>query len=92
MTKASLYEGEFSLNHKMGKGYMIFPNKSTYYGDFVNDKPHGHGLLTFNSEYYMGDFENGAMEGDGLWKNEKGEKYVGKWKNNKAHGHGIYVT
>jgi hypothetical protein len=40
----------------MGKGYMIFPNKSIYYGDFTNDKPHGHGLLTFNKEYYMGDF------------------------------------
>jgi len=47
--KNNLYEGSFSLNHKMGKGYMVFPNKSTYYGDFTNDKPHGHGLLNFNN-------------------------------------------
>ena len=69
ITRHSLYEGQFSLHHKMGKGYALFPNGSTYHGDFANDKPHGHGLLTFGEEYYMGDFQNGAMEGDGLWKN-----------------------
>lgn len=47
ITKNSLYEGNFSLNHKMGKGHAIFPNGSVYFGDFANDKPHGHGLLTF---------------------------------------------
>ena len=56
VTKNSLYEGHFSLNHKMGKGYSVFPNGATYYGDFINDKPHGHGLLTMGQEYYMGDF------------------------------------
>ena len=61
VTRSSLYEGEFSLNHKMGKGYTIFPNGATYYGDFVNDRPHGHGLLAMGEEYYMGDFENGSM-------------------------------
>lgn len=68
------------------------PNQAQYHGDFVNDRPHGRGLLSFGEEYYMGDFQNGAMEGDGLWRNGKGEKYVGKWKNNKAHGQGIYTT
>lgn len=48
INKNTLYEGSYSLNHKMGKGYTIFPNQSTYYGDFTNDKPHGHGLLNFN--------------------------------------------
>lgn len=29
----------------MGKGFMKFPNGSTYLGDFTNDKPHGQGLM-----------------------------------------------
>lgn len=48
ISKHSLYEGQFSLNHKMGKGYMVFSNHSAYYGDFINDKPQGHGLLSIN--------------------------------------------
>jgi hypothetical protein len=80
------------LNHKNGKGFIEYSNKSRYFGDFVNDKPHGQGMLEYGNEYYIGDFENGMMDGDGLWKNEKGEKYVGKWKNNKAHGYGVYST
>lgn len=71
---------------------MKFPNNSVYIGDFVNDKPHGQGLMQLADEYYIGDFENGAMQGDGLWRNKKGEKYVGHWKGNKAHGYGIYST
>jgi hypothetical protein len=91
ITKLTLYEGSFSLHRKMGQGFMRFPTGATYFGDFVNDKPHGRGLLTLAEEYYMGDFENGAMEGDGLWRKD-GEKYVGRWKGNRAHGHGIYIT
>lgn len=44
-TKKTTFEGQFSLGHKMGKGYMKFPNNSTYIGDFTNDKPHGHGMM-----------------------------------------------
>lgn len=72
ITESTLYEGSFSLGHKMGKGYMKFSNQSIYIGDFSNNKPHGYGMLTFAGEYYIGDFQNGTMQGDGLWKNEKG--------------------
>jgi hypothetical protein len=72
VTPHSLYEGEFSLDRKMGKGYAVLPNGSQYHGDFANDRPHGRGLLTHGEEYYMGDFQNGAMEGEGLWRNAQG--------------------
>ena len=45
ITKSTVYEGKFSLGHKMGKGYMKFPNNSVYIGDFTNDKPHGQGMM-----------------------------------------------
>jgi hypothetical protein len=56
VTRNSLYEGYFSLGHRMGKGYMAYPNTSVYLGDFVNDRPHGHGMLSLAEEYYIGDF------------------------------------
>jgi hypothetical protein len=88
----TVYEGEWSLDFKVGKGYMKFPNGSIYFGDFQNNRAHGEGWLKFGDEYYVGDFENGAMQGNGLWKNKEGEKYIGEWKNNKAHGYGAYIT
>ena len=72
LTAHTLYEGEFSLNHKMGKGYFLFPNGSSYTGDFANDRPHGQGVLQLGEERYLGEFANGTMEGDGLWRNAKG--------------------
>lgn len=45
IAKTSIYEGNFSLGHKMGKGYIKYSNKSVYIGDFVNDKPHGQGKM-----------------------------------------------
>lgn len=68
----TVYEGEFSLDFKKGKGYMKFPNSSVYFGDFVNNRTHGEGWLKFGEEYYVGDFDNGAMQGNGLWRNKDG--------------------
>lgn len=56
VSKSATYEGRFSLGHKMGKGYMKFPNNSVYVGDFTNDKPHGQGMMQLADEYYIGDF------------------------------------
>lgn len=60
-TEDTVYEGEFSLNFKSGKGYQKFPNGSIYIGDFENNRTHGEGSLRYNDEYYIGDFENGCM-------------------------------
>jgi hypothetical protein len=38
-----------------GKGVMIWPNGISYDGNFLNDKMHGHGTLTFpDSRKYCG--------------------------------------
>jgi hypothetical protein len=47
LTEDAVYEGEFSLDFKAGKGYQKFPNGSIYFGDFVNNKTHGEGSLKF---------------------------------------------
>lgn len=60
-TEDTVYEGEFSLNFKSGKGYQKFPNGSIYVGDFENNRTHGEGSLRYNDEYYIGDFQNGCM-------------------------------
>jgi hypothetical protein len=41
LTSDTVYEGEFSLDFKVGKGYMKFPNGSIYFGDFQNNRTHG---------------------------------------------------
>lgn len=41
LTEDTVYEGQFSLDFKSGKGYQKFPNGSVYVGDFQNNRTHG---------------------------------------------------
>lgn len=47
LTSDTVYEGEFHLDFKVGKGYQKFPNGSVYFGDFINNRTHGQGSLKF---------------------------------------------
>ena len=49
LTLDTVYEGEFSLDFKVGKGYMKFPNGAIYFGDFQNNKTHGEGWLKYSN-------------------------------------------
>ncbi len=49
-----------------GKGVYSWP-KWTYEGDYVKDKKHGKGKLTWpDGSSYEGDFVEDAFEGDGV--------------------------
>ena len=52
-----LYEGEFHLDQKTGKGYELLPNEAFYKGTFLNGKPHGKGTYQWpNGEIYDGEW------------------------------------
>ncbi len=61
LNQDSIYEGQFSLNFKSGKGYQRFANGAIYLGDFQNNRTHGEGWLKLGDEWFVGDFENGGM-------------------------------
>lgn len=67
-----------------------------YIGEHKNGKPHGRGIIYFNSDdsvdrkSYDGEWVNGIREGSGtmVWKD--GGKYVGNWKSGVRNGYGTH--
>lgn len=78
---------------------MHYINGDVYKGYFIDNLPHGHGILKQGyflasaASVYIGDFVEGAKNGYGILDDILiGEKYIGNWVNNKKHGSGIIVT
>ena len=55
---------------------MIYPDGSTYKGEWRNDKRNGHGEFKWlNNSSYVGDFRDDLMHGEGTYTGEDGTNY-----------------
>ncbi len=65
-----------------GKGHLILSNGDCEYsGDFINDKRHGHGIMTWpDGRQFDGQWFNGKQEGEGNFTNTEGISRRGTWK------------
>tara|TARA_B100001142_G_scaffold72175_1_gene72910 strand:- start:11189 stop:13153 length:1965 start_codon:yes stop_codon:yes gene_type:complete len=88
------YIGDLHEGKRHGKGWCLYPHPSTektYEGDWLNDKPHGKGVLTVvGISTYEGEWRNGEFDGYGRYKAGDIE-YVGNFVNGKKHGYGREV-
>lgn len=72
----------------------LMVNQGKYIGEHKNGRPHGRGILyydsnnKFNIKSYEGDWINGKEEGSGTMIWTTGAKYVGNWKDGSREGHG----
>ena len=70
---------------------VVMPSRDKYFGQFLNYKKHGKGILTLvNGDIYKGDFENDEIEGNGEYLYENGDKYIGELKKGTRHGKGLF--
>ena len=76
------------------------PNKNIanvgfYKGQFVDDKPHGLGVMRYSyGATYDGDWRIGVRNGLGVMRFSGGDTYEGEWRDDKMNGRGIrrYLT
>ena len=67
-----------------------------YIGEIANGKPHGKGVIYYNTEdntkrvSYEGDWVNGIKTGKGIMIWKDGNKYIGQFKDDKFNGQGSY--
>jgi hypothetical protein len=85
-------QGGYEPNDKINNmGPTTHPNGSTYTGERLNGKKHGHGIQVWpDSSRYEGMWENDQANGMGMLQHADGDIYEGMWLNDKAHGHGTY--
>ena len=91
------YKGYFNEGDKDGEGDAIYSSdtsKKTYKGQWLKNKPHGKGLMTYEpaSETsvirYEGDLINGEPSGSGTLTYNNGAKYIGEIRDGKLEGQG----
>ena len=81
-----IYIGDLKNDLRHGRGFLIFPNGSSYKGKFVNGKFNDKkGVFVWASgDSYYGGFVNGSMEGNGIFSRAcDGYSEHGFWKNDK---------
>ena len=71
----------------------IYKNGNSYFGQFLNNKPHGFGtLIDANGDKYIGQWENGKKSWFGKLIFSDGQIYIGEFLNNKKNGQGISIS
>ena len=87
------YEGDIVGSKANGIGTCKFSDGSVYSGEWLNNKMHGKGKMSFSGETqiqecYEGQFENSAYEGTGIYRYHHGQVYEGSYKKGQRHGKG----
>ncbi len=68
----------------------IYPDGSSYEGEWQNGKRHGHGTwIKPDGTKYAGEWANDLPEGLGLLKHADGAMFHGEWKAGKRNGRGM---
>lgn len=79
-------------NNTISDGYNVYiwKNNNKYEGNWLNGKPHGHGIITgIDGTRYKGNWVNGKANGNGTKTWASGGKYEGNFTNDKIDGYGI---
>jgi len=81
--------GTYKNELKNEYGVQIWPEEITYFGNLINDKPHGKGRININNgDVYEGEFKDGMLNGFGKYTHASGVYYEGFWINNEKEGNG----
>ena len=83
----NVYVGPFVNEMKQGFGYQKDGvTNDQYFGEFLDDEPHGKGKYIGTFSSYQGEFWNGMKHGNGTETMGNGDKYEGYWNENKKDG------
>ena len=88
----SKHTGELQGTTLDGKVKIIFPDRSSFVGDFKDEKANGYGTFTnSNGLKYIGEWQGGFMHGQGTLffpKDHKYKMYVGEFRSHQFFGKG----
>lgn len=91
------------MRMKHGVGTQVWPDGSTYTGEWQHNTQNGKGIFTRpNGDYYKGEVKNGKPHGSGeliqiITFDEEGKnwacrsKYIGEFFEGEKHGDGTFI-
>ena len=89
----SVFQGNFELYQRRGKGRMVFPSLDWFEGSWKDDIPAGFGVFHFaDGRVVQGNFLNFDVIGSGIEILPNGESYEGGFLDKKRNGKGSLVT
>ena len=69
---------------------MIYPNGSSYEGEWVDDRITGMGVkCETNGTRYEGEWMSDEFQGIGIYMDARGMIYQGEWLDGNRHGYGV---
>ena len=69
---------------------MIYPNGSSYEGEWVDDRITGMGVkCETNGTRYEGEWISDEFQGIGIYMDARGMIYQGEWLDGNRHGYGV---
>ena len=72
------------------RGGRVFPDGSRYEGEFLDNRPSGHGVLHWSDgSVYNGQFLAGYPSGSGKIQMSSGETVIGQWTTGVLEGVGV---
>ncbi|KAJ0407354.1 hypothetical protein P43SY_004782 [Pythium insidiosum] len=88
--RSELYEGDFRMGKRHGRGSLRAAHGDVYDGQFVDDYYHGRGVCAYpNGDVYDGEWRHGRWHGQGeLRRGRDGSSYLGEFCNGLFHGFG----
>lgn len=70
---------------------VVLPSGDRYFGQFLDGKKHGKGILrTSGGAVYKGDFVDDEFSGYGEYFFENGDHYIGEFNKGKRQGRGVF--
>ncbi|MCH2206272.1 MAG: hypothetical protein MK132_10430 [Lentisphaerales bacterium] len=70
---------------------LQFSEQESYYGQVLNDIPHGIGRYSYsNGNYYKGSWQSGKFHGKGTYHFSNGDSFEGEWQRGTRQGIGSY--
>lgn len=88
-----VYAGEVLDGKPHGRGRLIKPDRTVFFGEFRDGRQHGHIYVDYMSggyTHYEGRMERGLWHGHGRLVTRAGDSYEGEFNAGKRHGHGTY--
>lgn len=81
-----VYDGDWHLGKRHGKGKIIWPKGDKYEGDWFEGKRHGKGVMLYSDgSSYNGEWQNNMRQGRGKFISHDGWIHEGYWVNDKKN-------